>query len=86
MKKLNFLKNIFKKLKYKNCNLLSFLILRSLENTYLNKNVFESIRRLISRKLKKKIKYILNRLSVKVPIFSKPLKVRMGKGKGKFKL
>jgi len=86
MKKLLFLKNSFKKINFKKSNFFSFLILRSLKNVYLNKNMFESIRRLISRKIKKKMKYTLNKLSIKMPIFNKPLKVRMGKGKGKFKL
>jgi ribosomal protein L16/L10AE len=86
MKKFFFLKNIYNKKNLKKNSLFSFLVLRSLENIYLNKNVFESIRRLISRKVKKKMKYKLNKLSVKVPVFNKPLKIRMGKGKGKFKL
>jgi len=63
---------------------IGFYQIRTLENVFLNKSNFESIRRLLSRKVKKKITFIIFKNSNKLPKFKKPLKVRMGRGRGGF--
>lgn len=87
-------KNIYIKYKKKNKknialtplnNNIGFFYLRSLELGFLNTTHFESIRRLYSRKVKKKVKYLFIKNTNKLPIYQKPLKVRMGSGKAKFK-
>ena len=65
-------------------NNIGFYQLRTLENVFLKEVNFQSIRRLLSRKVKKKISFIFFKNSNKLPTFSKPLKVRMGSGKGSF--
>lgn len=69
----------------KNTSHYNYFILRSTSTVFLKSNVFESVRRLISRKVKKKMKYTLYKKSSKIASTGKPLKVRMGKGKGTFK-
>jgi len=71
--------NTFKKKKS-----IGFFFLKSLENSYFNKLIFESTRRLLSRKVKKKMTFIFFKNSNKLPTFKKPLKVRMGSGRGAF--
>jgi len=61
-----------------------FMKFRFHKKTFFKKNNFESLRRLISRKVKKKIKYSLNKKTNKFPLYKKSQKSRMGKGKGKF--
>lgn len=70
--------------KLKKKKTIGFYEIKSLENTFLKKNNFESIRRLLSRKVKKKLKFLIYKNSNKLPLFNKPLKVRMGSGKGNF--
>ena len=61
-----------------------FYFLRTLENIFFNIKNFESLRRLLSRKIKKKVNFTFFKNSNKIPIFKKPLKVRMGSGRGGF--
>jgi ribosomal protein L16/L10AE len=61
-----------------------FIRFRFLKKTFFKKNNFESLRRLLSRKVKKKIKYSFNKKTNKFPLYKKSQKSRMGKGKGKF--
>jgi ribosomal protein L16/L10AE len=61
-----------------------FMKFRLKKKSFFKKNNFESLRRLISRKVKKKIKYSLNKKTNKFPLYKKSQKSRMGKGKGKF--
>ena len=75
------IKNIFS---IQGNNNIGFYQLRTLENVFLKEVNFQSIRRLLSRKVKKKISFIFFKNSNKLPTFSKPLKVRMGSGKGSF--
>ena len=84
-------KNLYNKYKKKSkksisilkiTNNIGFFYLRTLENIFLTKSNFESIRRLLSRKVKKKVNFIFFKNSNKLPTFKKPLKVRMGSGKG----
>lgn len=84
-----YLYKIYKKktkgiLKVKLKTTIGFYQLRTLENVFFKKNNFESIRRFLSRKIKKKLKFLIFKNSNKLPIFKKPLKVRMGSGKGNF--
>jgi len=67
---------------------LSFTLinLRSLHLNFMSQNTFESMRRFISRKVKKKIKYKFFKAPLRVPLYKKPNKTRMGKGVGKFYL
>ncbi len=71
--------NSFKKKKT-----IGFFFLRSLEVIFFNKLNFESTRRLLSRKIKKKMTFIFFKNANKLPTFKKPLKVRMGSGRGAF--
>jgi len=71
-------------LKTKDKYSIGFYQLRTLEIFFFKKNNFEAIRRVLSRKIKKKLKFLIFKNSNKLPVFSKPLKVRMGSGKGKF--
>ncbi len=86
-------KNLYNKYKKKSkksisilkiTNNIGFFYLRTLENIFLTKSNFESIRRLLSRKVKKKVNFIFFKNSNKLPTFKKPLKVRMGSGKASF--
>jgi ribosomal protein L16/L10AE len=86
-------KNLYNKYKKKSKKIISilnittnigFFYLRTLENIFLTKSNFESIRRLISRKVKKKVNFVFFKNSNKLPTFKKPLKVRMGSGKAAF--
>ena len=86
-------KNLYNKYKKKSKNFLSiinittgigFFYLRTLENIFLTKSNFESIRRLLSRKVKKKVNFVFFKNSNKLPTFKKPLKIRMGSGKAAF--
>jgi ribosomal protein L16/L10AE len=61
-----------------------FYQIRSITNNYLQFFNFESLRRLLSRKIKKKMNFILLKNSNKIPTFKKSLKVRMGSGKDSF--
>ena len=63
---------------------IGFFYIRSLEIWFLNIKNFESVRRLFSRKVKKKMKFLFFKNTNKLPIFKKPLKVRMGSGKAGF--
>ena len=74
-------KNIFKKKRFKN---IGYYQLRCLQLNYITKKNFESVRRLLSRKVKKKISFIIFKNPNKIPTFKKPLKVRMGSGGGGF--
>ena len=74
-----------KKLNYK-LNKFSFLVIRSLFFLFFDKKNFESARRFISRKLKKKLKFIIYKKTFKFKTFKKSQKSRMGKGKGKFNI
>ena len=65
-------------------NSFSFFKIVSLSNSYLKKKNFESTRRFLSRKLKKRLKFSIYKSTYKYPSFKKPSKNRMGKGKGKF--
>ena len=73
-KKIKFYFPVFK-------NSFSFFYIASLSNIYLKKNNFESARRFISRKFKKKSKFSIYKSTYKLPTFKKPSKNRMGKGK-----
>ena len=86
-------KNLYNKYKKKSKKIISilnkttnigFFYVRALENIFLTKSNFESIRRLLSRKVKKKVNFVFFKNSNKLPIFKKPLKVRMGSGKAAF--
>ena len=70
--------NIFKK------NNLLYYQIRSLNFNFVNKNNFEALRRILSRKIKKKMNFLIYKNSNKIPVFKKPLKVRMGSGKAGF--
>jgi ribosomal protein L16/L10AE len=59
-------------------------LVRAISSIFLTKSNFESIRRLLSRKVKKKVNFIFFKHSNKLPTFKKPLKVRMGSGKAAF--
>ena len=63
---------------------IGFFFIRSLEIGFLNIKNFVSVRRLFSRKVKKKMKFLFFKNTNKLPIFKKPLKVRMGSGKAGF--
>ena len=67
-------------------NYIGFYQLRSLEKIFLKNINIESIRRLLARKIKKKIIFIFFKNINKLPIFIKPLKVRMGSGIGAFNI
>ena len=85
--KINLNSLTIKKIKFYFSNkqtLFSFFSLVSLDNVYLKKNNFESMRRFLSRKFKKKLKFLIHKKTFKCPVFKKPSKNRMGKGKGKF--
>ena len=71
-------------LKTKDKKRIGFFQLRTLEIFFFKKNNFEAIRRVLSRKIKKKLKFLIFKNSNKLPLFSKPLKIRMGSGKGNF--
>ena len=60
--------------------------LRSFYLNFMSQNTFESMRRFISRKVKKKIKYKIFKTPLRIPLYKKPNKTRMGKGVGKFYL
>ena len=61
-------------------NFFSFFKVVSLSNSYLKKKNFESTRRFLSRKLKKRLKFSIRKSTYKYPSFKKPSKNRMGKG------
>ena len=73
-----------KNIKFNSNKNIGFYQLRSLESNFLSRLNFESIRRLLSRKIKKKSSFIIYKNSNKIPTFKKPLKVRMGSGRGSF--
>jgi len=73
-----------KNIKFNSKKNIGFYQLRSLESNFLSKLNFESIRRLLSRKIKKKSSFLIYKNSNKIPTFKKPLKVRMGSGRGSF--
>lgn len=73
-----------KNIKFNSKKNIGFYQLRSLESNFLSRLNFESIRRLLSRKIKKKSSFIIYKNSNKIPTFKKPLKVRMGSGRGSF--
>lgn len=83
-KKYQYTKNKFKNKDLKNKQTISFFSLHSLEVIYIKKFHFESIRRLFARKVKKNLNFIIYKNSNRLPVFNKPLKVRMGSGRGSF--
>lgn len=62
---------------------ISFINLRSVYFNFFKFKIFSTIRRFVSRKFKKKIKYIKNYNCYKIPFFKKG-NFRMGKGIGSF--
>lgn len=79
----NFLKKKFKKSNIclkKNLNVFN---VRSLSFGFLKKKSFESLRRYLSRKLKKKLKFLISKTPDFIFLTKKSQKSRMGKGKGK---
>lgn len=74
-------KNFFNLKRFKN---IGYYQLRCLQLNFITKKNFESVRRLLSRKIKKKLSFIIFKNSNKIPTFKKPLKVRMGSGGGGF--
>jgi ribosomal protein L16/L10AE len=71
-------------LNYKHLTVFSLFKVRSLNTGFFEKKNFESSRRYISRKFRKKIKYLIYKKPYKLGVFKKSQKSRMGKGKGKF--
>lgn len=90
MKKFNYIYLFKKKRKYNSLKkknvLFPFLSMRSLSTNFFQKKNFESLRRFISRKVKKKLKYTIFKKTFKLKTFKKSQKSRMGKGKGKFNI
>lgn len=84
MKKKNLYKKKFIKNNLKNLTTFKYFSLRSVGFNFFSKNNFESIRRFLSRKFKKKLKFSIIKITNKCPTFKKSQKSRMGKGKGKF--
>lgn len=79
----NFLKKKFKKSNIclkKNLNVFN---VRSLSFGFFKKKSFESLRRYLSRKLKKKLKFLISKTPDFILLTKKSQKSRMGKGKGK---
>ena len=75
---------IFLNSNYKFFNNFSFFKILSLNECFYDQKNFEASRRYISRKFKKKIKYLIYKKPYKISKYKKPQKSRMGKGKGKF--
>lgn len=83
-KKYQYTKYKYKNQKLKKNKTIGFFSLHTLEMIYIKKFHFESIRRLFARKIKKNLNFIIYKNSNRLPIFKKPLKVRMGSGRGGF--